>query len=82
MFELYFSCCFTDIFEYNFFLMFFSTLDKTKINKGFKDDLTFSLINSDRELRNSALITKDFNDFSLIFEFLTMEFDFSSHRKS
>ena len=57
MTELYFSWSFTNIFEYDFLLMFFSTFDEAKIDKRLKNDLAFSLVDSDGKFCNSTLIT-------------------------
>lgn len=81
MFELYFPSCFTNVFECDFLLMLLSTLDKAQIDKGLKDNLTFGPIDSDGQLGNSALITEDLNNLSLIFQFLAVELDFSRHRQ-
>lgn len=67
--ELYFSRSFPNVFKNNFLFVFFSTFNKTKIDERLKNDLALSFVDSDGEFCNSALITKNFDEFCLIFKF-------------
>ena len=66
---------FSIIFERYFFDMFFAYFEKTHIDEGFEENLTFHFIYSNWKVYGDSIFADDFDYFGLIFEFFALILD-------
>lgn len=80
--QLYHSCSFAFIFEYDFVSLAFADFDEAHVDEGFEQELALHFIDPDGEVSNEAILSDDGDLLVFILDLLGLVLDLGEHGQS
>ena len=74
--------CLTAVFYGNFLMVLLTNLKEAHVNERLKQNLTFHLVDSDRQLHSQTVFADNLDDLSFVLELFALVLDLSGGRKT